>query len=313
MRIGINGNKFVATGDVGLLARHAAEVAAAGVDAYWLAQHPAGSLDALTALAVFGRDVPDLELGVGVVPVWGKHPAALAATALTAAQGCPGGLTVGIGLSHPAMVAEHLGGVYDAAPVATMREYLEILVPLVQDGTVDAHGERYECATTVAVVPDPRPTVLVAAMGTQMLRLAGRLADGTITSWTGPNTLRDHVIPTIRQAAADAGRPEPRVASIFQVCVTDDVDRAREQVHEWFAFHGKAPSYEAMIEREGVGSASDIAIVGTEDEVRRRILHLSDIGVTDLVVGEVLAPGETDTLRTRHLLSELARGPVSAT
>jgi F420-dependent oxidoreductase-like protein len=257
--------------------------------------------------------VPDLALGVGVVPVWGKHPAALAATALTAAQGCPGGLTVGIGLSHPAMVAEHLGGVYDDAPVATMREYLEILVALVNDGTVDVHGERYECTTSIALVPDPRPTVLVAAMGTQMLRLAGRLADGTITSWTGPNTLRDHVIPTIRQAAADAGRPAPRIASIFQVCVTDDVDRARAQVHEWFAFHGKAPSYEAMIEREGVGSASDIAIVGTEDEVRQRILHLADIGVTDLVVGEVLAPGETDTLRTRRLLSELARGPVAAT
>jgi alkanesulfonate monooxygenase SsuD/methylene tetrahydromethanopterin reductase-like flavin-dependent oxidoreductase (luciferase family) len=84
-------------------------------------------------------------------------------------------------------------------------------------------------------------------------------------------------------------------------------------VHEWFAFHGKAPSYEAMIEREGVGSASDIAIVGTEDDVRRRILALAEIGVTDLVAGEVLAPGETDTLRTRALLAELARGRVSAT
>jgi hypothetical protein len=40
--------------------------------------------------------------------------------------------------------------------------------------------------------------------------------------------------------------------------------------------------------------------------VRRRILELADIGVTDLVVGEVLAPGETDTVRTRRLLAELA-------
>ena len=313
MNIGVNGNKFVATGDVGLLAGHAAEIRDAGLDAYWLAQHPAGSLDALTALAIFGRDVPGLGLGVGVVPVWGKHPAALAATALTAAQGTPGGLTVGIGLSHPAMVAEHLGSLYDPKPVAAMREYLEIMVPLVREGTVDYQGERYQCATTIALVPEPRPTVLVAAMGETMLRLAGRLADGTITSWTGPNTLRDHVIPTIRQAAADAGRPEPRVASIFQVCVTDDVDRARAGVADWFAFHGKAPSYEAMIEREGVESAADIAIVGTEDDVRQRILALAEIGITDLVAGEGLAPGETDTLRTRRLLAELARGRVSST
>jgi alkanesulfonate monooxygenase SsuD/methylene tetrahydromethanopterin reductase-like flavin-dependent oxidoreductase (luciferase family) len=68
-----------------------------------------------------------------------------------------------------------------------------------------------------------------------------------------------------------------------------------------------------MIEREGVESAADIAIVGTEDDVRRRILALAEIGVTDLVAGEVLAPGETDTLRTRSLLAELARGRVSAT
>jgi F420-dependent oxidoreductase-like protein len=304
VRIGINGNKFVATGDVALLAGHAGEAAATGVDAYWLAQHPAGSLDALTALAIIGRDVPQLELGVGVVPVWGRHPAALAAQALTAAQGVPGGLTLGIGLSHPAMVAEHLGDLY-GRPLATMREYLEVLVPLVTSGTVDHDGDRFTCRTTVALAGTERPTVLVAALGEQMLQLAGRLAHGTITSWTGPNTLRDHVVPTITRAAAAAGNPPPRIASIFQVCVTDDVDRARETVHQWFEFHGKAPSYEAMLEREGVASASDVAIVGTEDDVRRRILELADIGVTDLVVGEVLAPGETDTQRTRRLLAEL--------
>ena len=306
MKIGINGNKFVATGDVALLGGHAREAAETGVDAYWLAQHPAGPLDALTALAIIGRDVPGLALGVGVVPVWGRHPVALAAQALTAAQGVPGGLTLGIGLSHPAMVGEHLGDDLYEQPLATMREYLEVLVPLVTTGSVDHEGECFTCRTTVALACETGPTVLVAALGGKMLELAGRLAHGTITSWTGPNTLRDHVVPTITRAAADAGNPPPCIASIFQVCVTDDVDRARESVHQWFEFHGKAPSYEAMLAREGVASASDVAIVGTEDEVRRRILELADIGVTDLVVGEVLAPGETDTLRTRRLLAELA-------
>lgn len=312
MKIGINGNKFVATGDVALFGGHAREAADAGVDAYWLAQHPAGPTDALTALAIIGRDVPELELGVGVVPVWGRHPVAMAAQVLTAAQGVPGGLTLGVGLSHPAMVGEHLGDDLYENPLATMREYLEVLVPLVTIGSVDHEGDRFTCRTTVARAGEVRPTVLVAALGTKMLGLAGRLAHGTITSWTGPNTLRDHVVPTITRAAADAGNPPPRIASIFQVCVTDDVDRAREQVHQWFEFHGQAPSYNAMLEREGVASASDVAIVGTEDEVRRRILELADIGVSDLVVGEVLAPGETDTLRTRRLLAELAGSASTA-
>jgi len=246
-----------------------------------------------------------MALGTGVVPVWGRHPMAIAAQSLTAAQAIPGGLTVGIGLSHPEMVGQHLGDLY-ARPTRTMREYLEVLVPLIATGSVQHRGELYDCTTTVALAGDRRPSVLVAAMGEQMLRLAGRLAHGTITSWTGPKTLRDHVVPTITAAAGDAGKPPPRVASIFQVCVTDDVEEARAAVHQWFEFHGKAPSYEAMLEREGVDSASDVAIVGDEEEVRRRIGELAQIGVTDLVVGEVLAPGATDTARTRSLLVELA-------
>jgi 5,10-methylenetetrahydromethanopterin reductase len=311
MKIGINGNRLVATGSVQIITDHARAVAAAGLDAYWLAQHPAGALDAITALALLGTALPALSLGTGVVPIWGRHPAALAAHTLTAAQAVPAGLTIGIGLSHPAMVSQHLGSIY-GRPTATMREYLEVLVPMLSDGTASHDGEIYTANTSVPLVADTRPSVLVAAMGAQMLRLAGRLAHGTITSWTGPNTLRDHVVPTISAAAADAGRPSPRIASVFSVCVTDDAARAHAAVHEWFEFHGKAPSYEAMIEREGVASASEIAIIGDEDEVRRRVAELAQIGVTDLVVGEVLAPGERDTMRTRRLLAELAMSAPAA-
>lgn len=311
MRIGVNGNKFVATGDLEVIAGHAAAVADAGLGSYWLAQHPAGSLDAITALAVVGQRRPGLSLGVGVVPVWGRHPAAMAAQALTAAQAVPGGLTVGIGLSHPAMVGAHYRSMY-GRPLRTMGEYLEVLMPLVTTGSVEHHGEVYDCTTTVALASEHRPTVLVAAMGEQMLGIAGRLAHGTITSWTGPRTLRDHVVPTIRRAAEEAGNPSPRIAAIFQVCVTDDVEAARESVHQWFLFHGAAPSYEAMLEREGVSTASDVAIIGDEDDVTRRIRELADIGVTDLVVGEALAPGATDTTRTRALLVELAADLTTA-
>jgi 5,10-methylenetetrahydromethanopterin reductase len=312
MRIGINGNKLVATGDVQVIAEHAAAVAAAGLDAYWLAQHPAGALDAITTLGLLGRDLRSIDLGTGVVPIWGRHPAALAATAVTAAQAIPGALTIGIGLSHPAMVADHLGAIYER-PLRAMREYLEVLVPLVTTGAVDVDGEVYSCHTTVPLVGERRPAVLVAAMGHQMLGLAGRLAAGTITSWTGPRTLREHVVPTIRAAATDAGRPSPRVAAVFQVCVTDDVERAREAVHQWFLFHGKAPSYEAMLAREGVTTAADVAIIGDAAEVRRRIEELAAIGVTDLAAGEVLVPGDDDPLRTRRLLAELASAATSTT
>jgi alkanesulfonate monooxygenase SsuD/methylene tetrahydromethanopterin reductase-like flavin-dependent oxidoreductase (luciferase family) len=188
-----------------------------------------------------------------------------------------------------------------------MREFLQVFVPLVHDGEVDHRGAIFECHTTVARVGPPTD-VLVAAMGSQMLELAGRLADGTIVSWTGPNTIRDHVIPTITRAAAEHGRPDPRIAAVFSVCVTDDVEGARAAVHEWFEFHGRAPSYQAMLDREGVASASDVALIGDEAEVTKRIQALADIGVTDLVVGEAL-PGE----RTRRLLAGLTTASQATT
>jgi F420-dependent oxidoreductase-like protein len=259
----------------------------------------------VTTLGIIGRDLPAIDVGTGVVPIWGRHPAALAASVLTAAQRVPGQFTIGVGLSHPAMVAEHLGPLY-ARPLRTMREYLQVLVPLLTTGAADVDGDIHTCHTKVPLVGDRRPAVLVAAMGTRMLQLAGELADGTITSWTGPRTLRDHVVPTIRAAADAAGRPSPRIAAVFQVCVTDDVERARDAVHQWFLFHGKAPSYEAMLEREGVGTAADVAIIGDESSVRARLEELAAIGVTDLAAGEVTVPGDDDPLRTRRLLASLA-------
>ena len=62
-----------------------------------------------------------------------------------------------------------------------------------------------------------------------MLKVTGRLADGTLTWCAGPATLPDHTVPTINAAAEAAGRPAPRVIAALPVCVTDDVAAARER------------------------------------------------------------------------------------
>ena len=100
-------------------------------------------------------------------------------------------------------------------------------MPLLEGRPVAVAGEEFRVNGSVAVAGSTRPSVVVAALGPQMLRVTGSLADGTSTWCTGLNTLRDFTIPTLRQAAADAGRPDPRVVAAFPVCVTDDVDAAR--------------------------------------------------------------------------------------
>src|SRR6202022_1188253 len=89
----------------------------------------------------------------------------------------------------------------------------------------------------------PTPDVYIAAFCPQMLRLAGRRSAGTVTWMTGPKTLAGHIGPTLREAAAGAGRPDGavRVAASLPVSVTDDVSGARAQAAEQFAMYGYLP------------------------------------------------------------------------
>ncbi len=303
MRIGINGNQLVASGDVALVVEHVRRAAADGFGSYWLAQHPAGGLDALTVLALAGQVAPEIELGTGVVPTWPRHPLALAAQAFSIQQAVGGRLTLSIGLSHKAMLEQGLSIPFEK-PIRHMREYLEILVPLLQGKPVSHRGEVLGAEATF---PDtaPRTPVLVAALGAQMLRLAGERADGTILAWVGPRTIREHIAPRLRAAAERAGRPAPRIVAIFPVCVTDDPDRARALVEEWFVYHGDVPSYRKMMALEGVSGPGELAVVGNEEQVRARLLEIAESGATDLAAGETGADPE-EKQRSRALLKSLA-------
>jgi F420-dependent oxidoreductase-like protein len=299
MRIGIYGGREYEQGlDAVLAAAGLAEQQ--GFASYWLPQ--IFGPDALTTLAVVGREVPRIELGTSVVPTWPRHPMALAAQALTTQAATGGRLALGVGLSHQVVVESMWGYRFDR-PVRHLREYLSALVPLLRDGSVSVEGETVTAKGSIKVEgADPVP-VLVAALGPKMLELAGTAADGTITWMTGPATLREHTVPTITAAAERAGRPAPAVVASLPVCVTDDVDAARARAAKVFAVYGQLPSYRAMLDREGAEGPADVAIVGDEATVRAAIDELEAAGVTDFAASE-FATGE-DRERTRSLLRSL--------
>jgi len=256
-----------------------AGLAAAGIETAWASQIFA--LDALTTIAAVSREVPGIHFGTAVVPTYPRHPVMLAAQALTVQAASGGRLTLGIGLSHQ-MVIENVFGLSFDKPARHMREYLEILMPAVEGEQVAFAGETMKASTFGPLQIDaPAPDVLVAALGTAMLNIAGRLATGTITWMTGPVTVEQHIIPTINAAAADAGRPVPQIGVGLPVCVTDDVPAARAKAAEVFAVYGHLPSYRAMLDREGAGGPADVAIVGSAAEVADQVRRLADIGTTD--------------------------------
>jgi F420-dependent oxidoreductase-like protein len=257
--------------------------------------------DLLTVLAIALHEVDTIEAASGVVPIQNQHPMQMAQRALTVSLASGGRFTLGLGMTHQA-VTEGMWGIPWDKPVRRMNEYLDGLLPLLAGERADAVGETVTTRGALMIAGAPRPDVYIAALGPQMLKLAGRRTSGTCTWMTGPATLARHVAPTLRQAAADAGREgQVRVAASLPVSVTDDVDAARKQAAEQFAIYGQLPSYRAMLDREGYAGPEDAAIIGDEDTVRGRLDELRAAGV-DEYVAAAFDPSPEGRARTRALL-----------
>ena len=299
MRIGMFGGD-TASRTIDDVVADAKQIEADGFASYWLPQ--IFGMDAISTLAVVGREVPRLELGTAVVPTYPRHPMMLAQQALTTQAASGGRFVLGIGLSHQ-IVIENMFGMSFEKPARHMREYLSILAPLVRTGAAEYDGETLHAHGTLDIADAPPCPILLAALAPKMLELAGAVADGTITWMTGPATLADHTIPVITAAARAAGRPAPRVCASLPVCVTDDPAAARARAADEFAVYGMLPSYRAMLDREGAAGPADVAIVGDAATVTGAVHHLAEIGVTDFA--PALFGSRTDRNATREVLAGL--------
>lgn len=257
-----------------------------GFDSLWVPQTFA--LDTLTAIAVAGQAVPRIRFATAVVPTYPRHPQMLAQQALTVNGAIDGRLVLGVGPSHQPVVEDSWGLSFDK-PIRHLREYLEVLGPLLHEKSVRHAGDVYNVRADIQV-DAPAPKVMMAALGPQLLTVTGRLADGTILWMTGPTTIAEHSTPTITAAAEAAGRPAPEIVAGFPVCVTDGSseagDETRQRAAKSFAMYGTLPSYRAMLDREGYEGPGEIAIIGGAEEVRDRISSLADTGVTTFAASE---------------------------
>ena len=269
----------------------------------WMTQMPYEP-DLLTVLAVALREVDRIEVGTGVIPIQNQHPMLLAQRALTLSLISNGRFILGLGMTHRA-VTEGMWGIHWDKPVRRLREYLDGLQPLLTGQAVDAVGETVTTRGALQIPDAPVPDVYIAALGPQLLRLAGRRTAGTVTWMTGPKTLAEHIGPTLRAAAAEAGRPGAavRVVAVLPVSVTDDVAAARARAAGQFAMYEHLPSYRAMLDREGFAGPEDAAIIGDERAVADCIEALKAVGV-DEFVGGVFGSLE-DRARTRALLRQI--------
>src|SRR5580692_11278328 len=160
------------TGPLETTLERAARLRDAGFTSLWSSQ--IFGPDTLTVLAVVGREYGDLDLGTAVVPIHPRHPTMLAAQARTVQEAIGGRLSLGIGLSHKAVV-EGMWGISFDRPARYMSEYLDALAPMLRGERVSAHGERVSASTIGALGPSEvrTPGLLVAALAPRMLDMAG--------------------------------------------------------------------------------------------------------------------------------------------
>lgn len=306
MKIGIGiGDIASRPADFTELAAQAKRAEDAGFASVWIAN--IFGVDAMTAATVCGLATKTIAIGTGVVPSYPRHPFAMAQQAASVASATGNRFTLGIGLSHQIVIENMLGLSY-AKSYSHMKEYLAVLAPLIREGKVQFAGEMYKvnCALNVpGAAPCP---ILIAALAPKMLALAGTVADGTITWMTGPKTLAEHIVPTIREAAKGAGRPAPRIVAGLPISVTDDAEAARQTAGKVFRTYGALPSYRAMLDREGAAGPADVAIVGNEAEVSATLDRMEEAGVTELLGAPFQTHKGDDTLeRTWNLLVARAK------
>ncbi|HMM74207.1 MAG TPA: TIGR03564 family F420-dependent LLM class oxidoreductase [Gammaproteobacteria bacterium] len=311
MRIGIMTGARATSSDVNAIGRTITideivaltqRAEAAGFSNVWMAN--VFALDAIITMAIAGRATRRIEVGTAVTPTYPRHPTAIAQQAVTAAAASGNRFVLGIGLAHKVMIEDALG-ISFARPARHMKEYLEVLAPLLRGEVVHYEGEQY-CVRGLSVGAAGADAVplIVAALGERMLKLTGRLAAGTITWLAGPRTLANHIVPTLTAAAAAAGRPTPRAIAGFPIVLTHKPHEARERIGKALAVYGDLPSYRAMLDCEGVAHPQELALVGDEAALRAGLARVREAGATDFnaAIAEV-DPGAFD--RTFEFLASL--------
>ncbi len=287
-RIGLNISRRPALETIRTIQEHEA----AGVVTAWTTQGAVG-IDMMTVFAAAAAQTSNILLATGIVPAFTRHPLALAGQAVALEEIAPGRLLLGVGTSHQRSV----GAAYRIPmerSLARLREYMQVLVPILQTGSVSFHGEFYDAEATLPATNTP---VLVSALREKAWELGGELSDGAI-SWNVPMPFLDTVArPAMERGAKAAGRACPPLIGHVIIGFAGagrSHDEVRESARQTLGLYGLNPYYANMFADSGYpleggvggrvtdGLVDALAFITDDDEavaahLRQRLAdHLDD-------------------------------------
>jgi 5,10-methylenetetrahydromethanopterin reductase len=327
VRIGVSFDGFIPTREAIALAERAVT---AGAKSLWMAEH-LGYREAVTTCMAFAMKMPGTVLvPTAVSPyLWHAMPTAMAMATLD--EVAPGCAAIAIGTGNPLFLAE--SGRAVERPVRALREFTEALRKLWSGEAVHADGEFVRLAgARLAFRPSAPIPIYIAAIGPDMLRLAGSIGDGVVLS---AGLSSDSVRASIARCAEGAtarGRDfgKLRRAGYLFFGVSRDPREALDAVRQKLAFvmrnkflaanikvSGIAVDQEAVIgaiARRDLAAASALvpdaaveafAIAGTPQQCRQRLRDFIEAGLDEPVLG-ILGSAENCTLAL-DVIREFAR------
>lgn len=253
-----------ATGDQARARTIGAEVERLGYTSIWTNDIP--KADGLWTAARLAAATGSIRIGVGVVPIDRRPPVDIA-TAVEELQIPLDRLMLGIGAGR------------SPKPITAVREAVEELRELV----------------------GPDLTLGIAAMGPQMCRLAGKIADFVLFNWMVPERIQ-WASKQVERGSAPGNRPR-RLAYIRVATGTGAGERLRAEAAKYDSFPAYHRHFQAMgADLAEVGIAADAAGVPRQlrsydrvlDEGVVRALPGSDSVESTLAMAEASAPVRSD-------------------
>ena len=225
-----------------------------GYDSVWVT-HGLGR-DSFLVLTAYAAATSRIGLGNGVVPIYPRHPAAMAQAALTLSELSAGRFRLGIGVSHQAMMSGMLG-LPLVEPLTVMREYVAVLRGALS-GAAAFEGKYYRAHWSLALPTRPvAPAIYLATLGPKMCELAGEIADGAILWLCTPDYVRDVARPAIERGRRRAGKTLEGfdIVAAVPLAVTDDAGAAQRAFRNELSRYATLPFYRAMMEGSGLAEA----------------------------------------------------------
>jgi F420-dependent oxidoreductase-like protein len=285
----------------------------AGIDVAWMTNGGVAP-EGLAVFAAAAMRTSRIEFGTCIIPTFPRHPLSMAQGAIAVDSLAPGRLRLGVGPSHKPSIEGTWGLNFDR-PLEHLREYVTILNSFLKEGKVSFHGKRLHAEAQMAEPANVR--VMVSALRHNAFKLAGELTDGGI-SWVSPLPhLRDVAAPALREGAAKAGRPVPKLIAHVPVVVSEDIAAVKAASQRQFGFYPRLPFYSSMWQEAGFPEAAGgefsermqeaLVISGSAEAVKARIREIPSYGVDEIIASIVVLDDRTSFDKTLETLGELAK------